>query len=296
MNSKWYRCDYRLSDIAAQRLFAPESHSGRAFRKLVARLCDEQRLSLPPALFNYDEGRPIASLPAVRFLGYARGLSLIGLGDEGVKLAEGAAPVVHAALTKAANAIISVEQRSGAVLLRPTPMPVRYVAKSALLSPTAAVPKWLQWVDMAKEQGCTLAEVPQARDEMAALLEASLQRHMDWLDPVAAGSLRSQWNMLATQDDEDLMVARGDRPFTVRVISCGKHFLQGRQNHTALALQRNNPDLAVKGSLPLVGVKQIEFTVNAELLGIWQVGRLTSAGNGLVQQVRASAAHGGLLP
>ena len=93
--------------------------------------------------------------------------------------------------------------------------------------------------------------------------------------------MRSEWGLLVDAEDELTMVRRGERPFTVTVHACGKHFFETRMNASALELQRAT-GMGPKSSLPILGLKHLEFSVNAELDGIWQIGRRTSSGYGMV--------------
>lgn len=278
----WYRCNIQLPDVAAARLF-PQGFGGRVFRRLVALICDEDRLQLPSAILNYDAGNPAQCAPPVRFAGYARGVSILGVGQEGAELARAIAPVIHAALTRRAKALLPVSEQSGQIKFAPRPYAARYFLPAAVLSPTRGVPRWLQWIDEAREKGLSLADLPAANAAIADRLEAGLVRQMDSLDPAEAvdGVARTNWGLLDTESDELAMMRRANKPFTVTVHSCGKSFLETRLNNTAREL-REAGGSTVKGNLPLVGVRSIEVSINAELDGIWQVGRLTSSGYGLL--------------
>lgn len=278
----WYRCNIQLPDVVAARLF-PQGFGGRVFRRLVALMCDEDRLQLPPAILNYEAGNPAQSAPPVRFAGYARGVAILGVGPEGAELARAIAPVIHAALTRRAQAILPVSEQSGLVKFSPRPYSARYYLPAAVLSPTRGVHRWLQWIDEARDKGLSLAELPEANSAIADRIEAGLVRQLDSLDPAEAveGTARTNWGLLPDESDELTMVRRGSRPFTVTVHSCGKPFVETRMNNTARAL-RDAGGSAVKGNLPLVGVRAVEVSINAEFDGIWQVGRLTSSGYGLL--------------
>lgn len=280
----WYRCDIQLPEVAASRLFPQGNHGGRVFRRLVALLADEQNLGLPPAVLNYADGNPDQKLPPVRFAGYARGVSLLGVGKEGAELAQASAPVIHAALTRRARVLLPVHERGGRLSFSPRPFALPYFTAGAVLSPTSGVHKWLQWMDQARDAGVSLAEVPEARAAIEARIEAALLRQVEAIDPseVVAGR-RSSWNLLKSEDDEMTMVRRGDKPFTVTVLATGKPFVETRMNNTARALRAAGGP-GPQGNLPLVGVRHIEMTINAELEGIWQVGRLTSSGYGLLHR------------
>lgn len=322
----WYRCDFGLTEVAVRRLFEGDAHSGRAFRQLLARLSDENNLGLPPSVFHYNEaGSPLQGPPLLRFIGYAKGVALVGLSQAGVALAREVVPIVHAALTRHAGALIRVNERSGAVTFQPTPMPLRYFAASAALSPTPSLKRWLAWLQESQAQGVAFSAIPAAREAMTRVIEAALVRQMDWLDPVGVAleertpalevahaevaqadggpegqgqgqgggvtrpaRQRSHWSLLESEDDELTMARRGPRPFEVTIHSCGKHFFETRMNASSLALQRAT-GIGPKSALPILGFKQLEFSVNASLQGIWQIGRRTSSGYGLVIPARARA-------
>jgi len=313
----WYRCDFGLTEVAARRLFEGGAHSGRAFRQLLARLSDEHQLGLPPAVFHYDEaGSPQQGPPLLRFIGYARGVALVGVSEAGVALARQVAPTVHAAITRHAEALIRVNERSGVVAFQPTPMPLRYFTPAAALSPTPSLKRWLGWLQESQDQGVPFTDIPAAREAMTRVIEAALVRQMDWLDPVELaleervpalevahaegesledhGSVtrptkqRTHWSLLESEDDELTMSRRGARPFEVTIHTCGKHFFESRMNASSLALQRAT-GIGPKSALPILGFKQLEFSVNARLQGVWQIGRRTSSGYGLVIPAKARA-------
>lgn len=278
----WYRCDIHLSEVAAARLFPNGGHGGRVFRRLVALMADEDALGLPPAVLNYGDGDPMQKLPPVRFASFARGVSILGVGAEGAELAQAIAPVIHAALTRRARALLPVYERGGETSFSPRPFHAPYFTAGAVLSPTKGVHKWLGWMDSAREHQCSLADIPEAREAIEGRIAAALMRQVDALDPAELeNGRRTCWNLLASEDDELAMVRRGDKPFNVRVLTTGKPFVETRMNNTARALRAAGGP-GPMGNLPLVGLRHIEFTVDAELKGIWQVGRLTSSGYGLV--------------
>lgn len=307
----WYRCDIELPDDAVAKLFPARAHNGRDFRKLIALLADEMELPLPSQVMNYEDGRPRQGLPPVRFAGYARGVSLLGLGNEGVGLARQAAPLIHSALIRRSGRLLRAFERSGKVQLEPTRLPLSYVTRAVVLSPSkpAALKRWLGWVDQARARGVTLGDIPEAREEMARRLEEALLRQVDALDPPVAkepdwfldpeddetqeGGLVRPWGLLKRDGEgsnELEMQRRGKRPFAVKIKSCGKHFLETRMN------ERTRERLAQQGQtpptkLPLVGVHHLEFTVNADLEGLWQVGRLTSSGYGVVHKCTGRAVY-----
>lgn len=280
----WYRCEIKLSEVAAARLFPGANFGGRVFRRLVALMSEEDGLGLPPSVLNYTGGDPSNDFPPVRFGGYANGLLILGVGAEGAELARSIAPVIHAALTRRARALLPVFERSGATSFAPVPFAAPYYCAAAVLSPTKGVQRWLGWMDQAREVGCSLADVPEARAAIEDRIAAALMRQVDALDPADyEAGVRTSWGLLNSEDDEFAMVRRGAKPFTVNLLSAGRPFVETRLNNTARAL-RDAGGPGPKGNLPLVGVRGLEFTVDAELAGIWQVGRLTSSGYGLVHR------------
>lgn len=278
----WYRCEIQLPEVAAARLFPNAQHGGRTFRRLVALMAEQDGLNLPPAVLNYADGEPGQGLPPVRFAGYARGVAILGVGEAGAELARSVAPLIHAALTRRARALLPVFERSGQCTVAPSSFPRRYYIAGAVLSPTKSVHRWLTWIDQANEAGGTLFDIPEAKAAIEDRIECALVRQLDALSPPEMqDGRRTNWGLLASEADEFTMARRGNKPFKVTLLSAGRHFVETRMNNTARAL-RDAGGPGPKGNLPLVGVRALELSIDAELGGVWQVGRLTSSGYGLL--------------
>ena len=284
----WYRCDFALPDAIQDSLFGPGRRNGGTFRRWVAKQNAALSLGLPPAVFNYGENGKtlnehggVRTGSAIRFGWYPNGMTLMAVGTEGVKLAGEIAPTIQSTLIRQSGKLIQAHVRRGVntVGIRPKGFRVRYVSPSVVISPSGSgFGKWMSFLNDEKAAGTSALILPEARVWAERLMADQLKQQLRMHDECEEGV----W-----QSDEDEFAAsratggdwNGPSPFDVKIHSSGRPFLVDQISvvNQMIAKTHGTQKRALK-----VGFLNVELTINAELTGIWTVGRYLSHGHGML--------------
>jgi len=279
----WYQCHIELPPEVQDRLFGPSARNGTTFRRWIAHRKGAGSLDLPSAFFHYGEdGRPlvetegVATAAGVRIGWYPRGMSISGVGASAVDVARRCAPLVHAELIRCSGRLLRASEKSGqnTVGIRPALVRLRYACPALIISPTNKPYRWLQWIDQGREAGVSGLMIPPAREWAEKLIAGHLQRQLQL-------HVEANERVWASDDDEWAAMKSmggdwsGTSPFDVRIESAGEKIVINAVN-----LKSRDEDSTRKATR--VGFRNVELTINADLRGVWGIGRMQSHGYGML--------------
>jgi hypothetical protein len=229
--------------------------------------------------FHYIDGRPAQGMAAVRFGWCPGGLRLTGIGRRGCDLVLDATPHLLAAMMRQSGRLLGVKTYFGVNTLALSRFPRKQFCPSLVLTGTKEFTDWADAFGRVRDSTISVLEQPGVRERMERLIADALFRQLKF-------HAQDQSGAFVTQEDEadfeaaQVRLAAGDEnsdaeklnPLRVRVLSCSNRpfFIRKSPQHTAMVL----------------GVRDLEFEVNADLSGRWYVGRYHSHGYGLTFPAR----------
>lgn len=243
-------------------------------------------MDLPPAFFNYGEGGKtlnevggVRMSSGVRVGWFPRGMVVSAVGQEAVAVARNAGPLIQAELIRSSGQLVRAHMHNGVntVALKPKGVQIRYFCPALVISPDK-VGKWLEFLDAGAQQGVSGLMIPEAKE---------------WAERLIAGHLMRQLQMHAVNEegvwetDEDEMQASrlvgsdwtGESPFSVKINSAGKRFVVDKVNALSRMIATDHGKVCKK---TMVGFGNVELAINAQLSGVWAVGRYQSHGYGVI--------------
>ena len=256
----WTDIHLPLTPEAEERLFGPRGRDRTFFRKKLAALNTQYQLGLPPEFFGYsadgqsnDRGETTIGIGT-----YAGGLRLVSIGSQASELLQDKAPRIHSALITETNSLIPMHVRSGEHGFELLPYERRLVIRSLCVGharkgnywygAAQAVQSGESWMNLVErkvpnyltqcimKQGVILA---QNGDDCPGGLESLIIRAL----PV-----KSTWSDAHTELKAKLGIK-----------------LQSVADHTWLKRENGNA---------LVVLRDVEFTIRANMTGPWFAGRM----------------------
>lgn len=256
----WSELSFKLTEDVEKSLFHGQRRSSRGFRKLLAALSTQQSIGLPPLFFGYgDDGKPDSKGDTVIGMGWtSTGMRILATGPTACELLALKGGAIHAALMTAAEAFIPIHRQDGAHGMDFLPFARRYVIPSLAVGNSEKGSFWYRTADAVKEGSSWLI---QADRKIPTTISRGLMRYA----------------MTLLRDDDDIdgpleellgQSMSGERPW----FDTGQEFqkrlnvqLHSVASHTFVQAGNINGRLCLKG---------VEFSMNADLMGPWMVGRL----------------------
>lgn len=256
----WIEAQIHLPDDALERIFPAERggpHASEA-RNLTARLNEEAGHPLPPVFFHYDgQGRSLPGRPSVRFGSFRRGISVQGVGTEGVELVDSLAHRLRRMWSDHAGAPLQERRSSGTNAIRWSPFARRYLIHGlAIDAPqpwTFSKEGWLEELRPVMAKAVVngiIAQVDSNHADDASIRDSEVLSELDQVVVGIDGAERVAFKSLNTK-------AEGNK---AAIVVC----------------------------------RRVELTLPFELEGVWHVGRLPSRGFGLIRSRTASFESGRL--
>ena len=249
----WIEAKIHLPDEALERLFPADrggTHAAEA-RNLTAKLNEAAGFPLPPEFFHYDgNGKSLTGRPAVRFGSFTRGISVYGVGTQGVDLVDGLAHRMRRMWSDHVGQPLLETRASGSNAIRWSGYPRKYFIHALALD--------------VKQPWTFLKE--------------------DWLDVLRPAMARAVINGNASQVDSNHAAHASLRDS--EVVSELDQLELGITGGEKVGFKRLNTNSEVSNAAVVV-CKKVELVLPFELEGVWHVGRLPSRGFGLIRSQRA---------
>lgn len=267
----WMQVDMRVEPEGLGRLFGDVTPDNRSFRALLARLNTQRAMGLPSEFFGYEApGRPAHGQRAIVISTYLNGLRLQAFGSDAVQKLGGWAPVVHSHLIREANALLRMDVRQGEHLLQMTPFGRRYFLPSFVVGTDQHGSYWHRAFDEVRDGKGSWIEV--TGDRIGNRIARGLWSQAQFM--VAQG------DRLTDADGEDGnfedWIAEASLPDFTKRLGVEIFNVQGAR---FIRVDKDNPGKKRHFSVCLRG---IEFTMKADLAGVWYSGRGVSKGDGWV--------------
>lgn len=278
--------DIQLNPQVASKLFFGDRLTGMRVRKLLSRLQTEYDLGLQPWFFGYgNDGKPDQRAPLRMSMAGAMGdtVRLVAFGPMACKLLAQKAAAIQVAFIREGGSVVPVNIRSGEHGIERVQGVRRYFVPRMVLGKTAPDSFWwrcakqvenqgAKWMEIAGEQlGHTIAEgiVTQCFDLLAA---------GDHIEGDHAEVVAQNWQRL--KSIEDLGERKKERRVVLDVIKAAMDLrVTSVTGHSAY--------MATGPQGLRVLLKNIEFTVSAQLTGAWMVGRNKIEGMGAIRVASA---------
>ena len=249
----WIEAKIHLPDAALEWLF-PASRGGThpaEARNNKAKLNEEAGFPLPPEFFHYDsQGKSLTGRPAVRFGSFTRGISVYGVGAQGVDLVDGLAHRLRRMWSDHVGQPLVETRASGTNAIRWSGYPRKYLVHAL------AIDVKQPWT-FSKE---------------------------NWLEELRPAISKAVIGGIVALGDSK---HAGDA--SIRGFEGGSELGQvegGITGGEKVGFKRLNTN-AEESRAAVVVCKKVELVLPFELEGVWHVGRLPSRGFGLIRWQRA---------
>lgn len=246
----WLEVKVRLPDKALGAIF-PAARGGTHasdVRNITAVLNEAAGNPLPPEFFHYDKaGRPRHGRPPVCFGSYAGGVSVVGVGKEGVDLVDSHGHHFRRMWSNKVGQPLLESRYSGENAIRWSPYPRKYLVHGLAIEPPQP------WT-FTRENFRQALDPIMSKAILAGIIAQADSNHAD--DPLIQGS-----DVLNELDE-----------IQVGITGCERLTLRSLEH-------------AKSGRAAIVVCRRVEFELPFELQGVWHVGRLPSRGFGLVREV-----------
>lgn len=255
-----------LTAEAELRLFGPRGQNRTFLRKKLAALNTQYRIGLPHEFFGYradgqanDQGETTIGIGT-----YAGGLRFVAIGSQASELLQEKAPRIHSALINETNSLIPMHVRSGEHGLEFVPYERRMAIRSLCVGHAR---KGNYWYGAAE-----------AAQKGAAWLDLVDRKVPDYL----IKCIMKQGVILAQNGDDCI---GGLEPLIIKALPVKGSWSEA---HSELKAKLGIKLLSVAGHTwmkrekgsALVVLRDVEFTVRANLVGPWFAGRMKIEGRG----------------
>lgn len=248
----WLELKVSLPDEARERIFPVASggtHASDA-RNITAKLNEAAGNPLPPAFFHYDEvGRPRHGRPPVCFGTFTKGISVVGVGAEGVDLVDAYGHKLRRMWSEKVGAPLLESRFSGTNALRWSAYPRKYLIHGLAIEPPQ----------------------PWSFDRT---------NFRDQLDPIMAKAILAGIQAQVDSNHADDSSIQGSE--VLNELDQLRVGITGCERLTFRSLEHSK-----SGRAAIVVCRRVEFEIPIELQGVWHVGRLPSRGFGQIREVNA---------
>lgn len=252
----WLEIKVSLPDEAREKIFPSASggtHASDA-RNITAKLNEEAGNPLPPEFFHYDkQGRPRHGRPPVRFGSFSKGISVVGVGTEGVDLVDSLGHKFRRMWSEKIGTPLLESRFSGKNAIRWSTYPRRYLVHGLAIDPPQP---WNFDKNNFREQ----------------------------LDPIMAKSILEGIKAQVDTNHADDDGIQGSE--VLNELDQMRVGITGCERVTFRSLEH-----AKSGRAAIVVCRRVEFELPIELEGVWHVGRLPSRGFGLIREVNGRGAQ-----
>lgn len=246
----WLEVKISLPDGVREQIFPAASGGTHAsdVRNITAKLNEAAGNPLPPEFFHYDAaGRPRHGRPPVRFGSFSKGISVVGVGAEGVDLVDSLGHKFRRLWSDKVGKPLLESRFSGANAIRWSKYPRKYLVHGLAIDPPQP---WGFSKENFREQLDPL---------MAKMILSGIQAQ---IDTNHADDDSIQGSEVLNELDQMRVGITGCERLTFRSLEHAKN-----------------------GRAAIVVCRRVEFELPIELEGVWHVGRLPSRGFGLIRQV-----------
>lgn len=256
----WTDIHMPLTPEAELRLFGAKGQNRTFLRKKLAALNDQRQIGLPPEFFGYradgqanDRGETTTGIGT-----YAGGLRFVATGSRACELLQDKAPRIHSALINETNSLIPMHVRSGEHGLEFLPYERQMAIRSLCVGHARKGDYWYGAAESAHKGadwlGLLERKVPnyltQCLMKQGVLLAQNGDDCPGGLEPliIKALPIKSTWS----EAHSELKAKLG-----IKLLSVA--------GHTWMKRERGNA---------LVVLKDVEFSIRANLIGPWFAGRM----------------------
>ncbi len=264
----WHQLDFKIPEEAEGRLFKGVRRSPVAFRKLLAALSTKYRIGLPPQFFGYGEdGQPDPQAEITFSMGWSpNGLFILAVGSACSRLLLDRAGAINAALMHEAQALVPMSSRGGEHEAHFLPFERRYFLNNLAVGRQERNSFWVKAVDAIKAGSTWEVE---ADRKIASSISRGLMRQAVYLaragDDVEGTVSALLSNSLVGEHPWAETGVELQKRLAVTLHRVGGHTYVTDQHRSRLVL------------------KNVEFTMRADLVGPWLVGRLKIEGQGILR-------------
>lgn len=252
----WLELKVHLPAEALERIFPASSggtHASDA-RNITAKLNDGAGNPLPPEFFHYSQpGRPRHGRPPVCFGTFSKGISVVGVGAEGVDLVDAYGHKLRRMWSEMVGAPLLESRFSGTNAIRWSAYPRKYLIHGLAIDPPQP---WSFDRNNFREQ---LDPV------MAKAILAGIKAQVD---SIHADDSSIQGSEVLNELDQ----------LRVGITGCERLVFRSLEHSPS-------------GRAAIVVCRRVEFEMPIELEGVWHVGRLPSRGFGQIREINARRAQ-----
>lgn len=276
----WTDIHLPLKTEAEFRLFGPTGRNRTVFRKKLAALNTKYQLGLPPEFFGYsadgltnDRGETTIGIGT-----YAAGLRLVAIGSMACELLQDKAPRIHSALINEANALIPLNVRSGEHAFELLPYERHMVIRSLCVGHARKGDYWYGAAEAAKNG-----------ESWLTLVDRKVPNYL-------TQCIVKQGVLLAQNGDD---CHGGLEPYIIKALPAKGSWSEA---HSELKTKLGIKLKSVAGSTwlkrengnALVVLRDVEFSIRANMIGPWFAGRMKIEARGeFVNATRTFAAADG---